>query len=116
MQTPHVVVPWPAATPAIGFVDPIIRARLLRCSEPQLRAVKRLCDVHIARHRQPPTPEECGKSYTQAVLGSVVVKNKRFQLELRRQTKKGQLYVNGPYLYSYSRRGNVVYVQYFRKS
>lgn len=99
-----------------GGVDSDVRRTLRSYSVKRLQQVKRLCDKFIADHRIAPPPEECGQRYTEYVLCSVAVKNKRFQLELRRSAAKdGRIYINGPYLYAYYRAGRIVKSVYHGK-
>jgi len=89
--------------------------KLRACTIDQLREAKKLCDRYTTDQRNPPLPRECGKPYTVKVLGTVCVKNKRYQLEFQRNTKAAKkIYANGPYIRSYYRDGSIIKVESFK--
>lgn len=101
----------------LGKPTPSLRAQLRACNIPQLKTVKKLCDQYIRDHKSAPDEILCGKPFTEAVLFSIPLKNKRFQFEIRNRPakKSGFIYLNGPYLYAYHRDGKYIHETYFKK-
>lgn len=101
----------------LGKLSPSLRAQLRACNTLQLKTVKALCARFITDHRNAPDPGLCGKPYTEEVLVSIPVRNKRYQLEIRNRPDKthGRIYFNGPYVYAYYRDGKYIREQYFKK-
>jgi hypothetical protein len=97
-----------------GQLSQSLREKLRACNVLQLRKVKKLCDSYIQDQKLPPDPSECRKPFTVDVLGDVSIRNKRYQLELRRTTHRGKkVYLQGPYVLSYWRDGRIIKSHYF---
>ncbi len=100
----------------LGKLTQSLVEKLRSCNQVQLLRAKKLCDRYIEDHRKPPPLNQCGKSYTVQVLESVAVKNRRFQLEFRRTTRRAKrVYVNGPYVVVYWRDGSIIQSKYIKK-
>jgi hypothetical protein len=92
-----------------GKISHSLKEKLTACNILQLQDVKRRCNKLIKRQKAPPTEWECTPKYVVRVLVSVAIRNKRFQLELRRNSARAKrLYVNGPYICAYWRDGKHV--------
>jgi hypothetical protein len=90
--------------------------RLEKCTVLQLERVKKLCDFHIKRQRDPPDEYAGRHPYTVHVLRSMSVKASRFQLEFRRTSLRGEkVYVNGPYIRRYWWDGSIVKSEHIKK-
>jgi hypothetical protein len=100
-----------------GLLSPTLRESLRACNVLQLKNVRKLCQQYVQDQRNPPEPFECGEHFTEEVLVSVSLKNKRYQLEIRNRKAKepGKQYLNGPYLYAYHRDGKYIRQEYFKK-
>ncbi len=100
----------------LGKLTNSLREKLCSCNPLQLRRVKKLCDEYLADHRAPPAKHECQRRTAKA-LSSWCMKNKRYQLELRRcGRKKCQSCPHGPYLYVYHRDGSIIKEEYVKES
>ncbi len=101
-----------------GLLSPTLRENLRACNVLQLQNVRKLCEQYTRDQQNPPQPSECGELFTEEVLVSVPLKNKRYQLELRNRKAKDpdKRYLNGPYLYAYHRDGKYIRQEYFRKT
>jgi hypothetical protein len=94
---------------AEGKISHSLFEKLTACNILQLQDVKRRCNKFIKRQKAPPTELECTPKYVVHVLLSMAIRNKRFQLELRRNSARAKrLYVNGPYICAYWRDGKHV--------
>jgi hypothetical protein len=94
-----------------GQLSSSLVEKLRACNVQQLQRVKKHCDEFISDHKRPPSPRECRLRHVVRVLVAVPVKNKLFQVELRRNSARAvRIYVNGPYVCAYWRDG-----QYIRK-
>jgi hypothetical protein len=91
----------------VGKLSKSLREKLRNCNPLQLRNVKKLCDQYLADHRMPPLEWECRKR-AQRALCSCQMKNKRYQLELRKCGKKCGGCPHGPYLHVYHRDGSII--------
>jgi hypothetical protein len=99
-----------------GLLGKSLRDSLRACNVAQLGRVKTVCNRFIEDHRRPPDESECGAVYIMKVLASVCVKNRRYQLEIRRGSlRRKTVYLNGPYLYAYWRDGRLIRKQYLKK-
>lgn len=100
----------------VGEIGKNLSDSLRACNVLQLKKVKALCNRLIEKHRRPPEEFECRENYILKVLISLCIKNKRYQLEIRRGSlRRKTTYLNGPYLYAYWRDGRLVRKQYLKK-
>lgn len=99
-----------------GELTQSLKDKLQNCNVAQLQRVKKACDWHIKRQRNPPNEHDCPAKYTRLVLTSVTVKAWRYRLEFRRTSLRAKrVYVNGPYILRYWWDGSIVKSKYFRK-
>src|SRR5258708_28442025 len=100
-----------------GFLNPTLRENLRACNILQLQNVKKLCKEYTRDQKNPPEPYDCGEPFTEEVLVSIPLNNKRYQLELRNRKAKDptKRYLNGPYLYAYHRDGKYIRTEYFKR-
>ncbi|MGB9485777.1 MAG: hypothetical protein WCD04_06670 [Terriglobia bacterium] len=99
----------------VGDLSDGLVEKLRSCNPPQLRRVKRLCNEFLADHRHPPHKNECASYLTEEALFSWVVKNRRYQLEMRNCGKKCGGCPHGPYLYVYQRDGSLIKPKYLKR-
>jgi hypothetical protein len=94
-----------------GQLSRSLLEKLKACNVQQLLQVKNYSDQFISAHKLPPSRHECRLRHVVRVLAAVPVRNKLFQVELRRNSARAaRVYVNGPYVCAYWRDG-----QYIRK-
>lgn len=97
-----------------GELTQSLNEKLESCNPLQLRTVIRLAHKFQELHRKPPSLPKCRMKYTEDVLKHVDVRNRRFTLEFRRSSKRGdRVYVNGPYVVSHWRDGSITKHKYF---
>ena len=100
----------------LGLLTDSLLEKLRSCNILQLQKVKKTCDALIERQRKPPEQSDCKASYVLLVLLSVPVRNRRFQLEFRRNSvRNARLYANGPYVWAYWWDGQYIRKKYFAK-
>jgi hypothetical protein len=98
----------------VGELSDSLHEKLKACNPLQLRGVMRLARKFELLHRKPPSLYDCRVRYTAAVVHHVDVRNRRFTLEFRRTSKRGdRVYVNGPYVVAHWRDGAITKHQYF---
>ncbi len=98
----------------VGELSSSLIEKLGNCNRLQLQSVKKLCDKLTAEHKHPPDPFRCRKAFQEEILISVCVKNKRYQLEIRRSAlKRTGIYFQRPCLYVYYRDGAYVHADYY---
>jgi hypothetical protein len=101
-----------------GEISHSLGQKLHRCNILQLKKVIKICKRRVRTLKEPPTEDECrlSVSYVVSVLCSITIRNKRFMIELRRNSARAKkLYVNGPYVRAYWRDGEYLGKQNYAK-